>query len=252
MSMLYTVKEVAAQANVTVKTLHHYHKIGLLAPCEISEAGYRLYGTRELERLQEILFYRELDFPLEAIKELLAGEPERRELLLRQEQLLLAHQRRLEKIIATLRKSVDAIESGEPLGIGEMFRGFETEEEWREALSEQRKHLWQAYDIDVPGDGPLDVKEMNEQAAEAAAFMGGMAEALQSGLKHDGESVRHRLSRHLAYMNEHGHAISAADFAAQTRFFLQDDFHRRMLEQQQTGLAYYLAAAAEAFAADQA
>jgi DNA-binding transcriptional MerR regulator len=57
--MLYTVNEVA-----TVKTLHHYHKIGLLEPCDISDAGYRLYGNEELERLQQILFYRELDFSL--------------------------------------------------------------------------------------------------------------------------------------------------------------------------------------------
>lgn len=56
--MLYTLKEVSELSGVTIKTLHHYHKIGLLAPCEISEAGYRLYGTKELERLQQILFYR--------------------------------------------------------------------------------------------------------------------------------------------------------------------------------------------------
>ncbi|XWX60162.1 MerR family transcriptional regulator [Desulfitobacterium sp. AusDCA] len=62
--MLYTVKEVAELAGVTIKTLHHYHKIGLLLPCEITDAGYRLYGPKELERLQQILFYRELDFSL--------------------------------------------------------------------------------------------------------------------------------------------------------------------------------------------
>ncbi|GGB40658.1 hypothetical protein GCM10011409_17690 [Lentibacillus populi] len=66
--MLYTVKEMAKFANVTIKTLHHYHKIGLLYPYKVSEAGYRLYGMKELERLQQILFYRELDFPLKEIK----------------------------------------------------------------------------------------------------------------------------------------------------------------------------------------
>ncbi|MOA70124.1 hypothetical protein D3C78_1987700 [compost metagenome] len=50
-------------------------------------------------------------------------------------------------------------------------------------------------------------------------------------------------------MNKHGHNISAKDFAAQTQFFLSDDFHLKMLESQQTGLAYYLSAAAESFAA---
>ena len=53
--MLYTVKEMAELSGVTIKTLHYYHKIGLLIPHEISEAGYRLYSQAEVERLQQIL-----------------------------------------------------------------------------------------------------------------------------------------------------------------------------------------------------
>lgn len=67
---MYTVKEVSELSKVTIKTLHHYHKIGLLLPSRISDAGYRLYGMKELERLQEILFYRELEFSLDQIKEM--------------------------------------------------------------------------------------------------------------------------------------------------------------------------------------
>ncbi len=67
----YTVKEIAELTGVTIKTLHHYHKIGLLEPCKVTDAGYRLYGIKELERLQQILFYRELDFSLGDIKKLL-------------------------------------------------------------------------------------------------------------------------------------------------------------------------------------
>lgn len=97
--MLYTVKEIADLSNVTVKTLHHYHKIGLLLPCETNEAGYRLYGMKELERLQQILFYRELDFPLEKIKQLLEGEPERLSILSSRKELLLARKLRLDRLI---------------------------------------------------------------------------------------------------------------------------------------------------------
>ncbi len=68
---MYTVHEVAKLAHTTVKTLHHYHKIGLLIPEEITEAGYRLYGKKGVERLQQILFYKELDFPFKEIKRLL-------------------------------------------------------------------------------------------------------------------------------------------------------------------------------------
>lgn len=67
--MFFSVKEMAELSHITVKTLHHYHKIGLLLPAKITEAGYRLYSMEELERLQAILFYRELDFPLLKIKQ---------------------------------------------------------------------------------------------------------------------------------------------------------------------------------------
>lgn len=57
-----TVKELSNIVNVTIKTLYHYHKIGLLAPKEISEAGYRYYGADELKRLQEILFLQRIRY----------------------------------------------------------------------------------------------------------------------------------------------------------------------------------------------
>lgn len=88
--MQYTVKEVERLTGVTVKALHHYHKIGLLVPYEISDAGYRFYGENELERLQQILFYRELDFSLKDIKKAMDNEPNRLECLTQQKDLLLA------------------------------------------------------------------------------------------------------------------------------------------------------------------
>lgn len=63
----HTVGEVARLAGVSVRTLHHYDEIGLLPPSGRSESGYRLYSAADVERLRRILFYRELDFPLEEI-----------------------------------------------------------------------------------------------------------------------------------------------------------------------------------------
>ena len=60
--MSYSVGQVAALAHVTVRTLHHYDEIGLLSPSDRTEAGYRQYRETDLERLQQILFYRELGF----------------------------------------------------------------------------------------------------------------------------------------------------------------------------------------------
>ena len=67
-----TVKEVSRITGVSVRTLHHYDAIGLLKPTKITDAGYRLYDDTALERLQAILFLRELEFPLEEIRQILS------------------------------------------------------------------------------------------------------------------------------------------------------------------------------------
>ena len=66
-----TVKEVSELTGVSIRTLHHYDEIGLLKPTSVTEAGYRLYDDAALERLHTILLFRELEFPLRQIKEMM-------------------------------------------------------------------------------------------------------------------------------------------------------------------------------------
>ena len=66
-----TVKEVSHLTGVSVRTLHHYDQIGLLKPARVTEAGYRLYDDAALQRLQNILLFRQLQFPLKEIREIL-------------------------------------------------------------------------------------------------------------------------------------------------------------------------------------
>ena len=68
---MYTVKQLATLAGVTPRTLHHYDQIDLLKPESVSENGYRYYGEQSLLDLQQILFYRELGFSLESIRDVL-------------------------------------------------------------------------------------------------------------------------------------------------------------------------------------
>jgi len=241
--MLYTVKEVAGLANITIKTLYHYHKIGLLCPAEVTDAGYRLYGVKELERLQHILFYRELEFPLKEIKQILDGEADRLTILSEQKRLFTARLDRIKQLISTIDLSIQQAGKGEAMDQSSMFKGFSSSREWEDALAEQNRYLKEAYDVDLLRGEPVIAEEMNEKAEEAARFMNGMAEALRDGVKHDHEQVKTAIKRHLKFLG-----ITPGGFQTQTRFFIEDDFHRGMLENQQTGLSYYLAAAAEAFA----
>lgn len=103
-----TVQQVSKLTGVSVRTLHHYDQIGLLKPTKITEAGYRLYDDDALRKLQTILFFRELEFPLKQIGEFLnnpafdtqkALSDQIRLLELRMEQLekLISHARQIQK-----------------------------------------------------------------------------------------------------------------------------------------------------------
>lgn len=246
--MLYTVKEVKKFTGVTIKTLHHYHKIGLLFPHEINDAGYRLYGEKELERLQEILFYRELDFSLNDIKKALEDEPKRVECLVKQQELLLARKQRLDCLLNTINESIVLSKRGEIMDKSVMFQGF-NKEEWKDALSEQNEYIKDKYGYDMPEINDDQVNEMNEAAMEAQQFMNNIKDALKNNIKANDISVQETLKNHIEFLNKRGHNINAKSFVDQTKFFLEDDFHRSMLENQLTGLSYYLYTAADMYAA---
>ncbi|MFG2681826.1 MerR family transcriptional regulator [Streptomyces sp. NPDC048392] len=123
--MSYSVGQVAGFAGVTVRTLHHYDDIGLLAPGERSHAGHRRYGDADLDRLQQILFYRELGFPLDEVAALLddpAADP--RAHLRRRHELLTARIEKLRKMAAAVEHAMEARSMGINLTPEEKFEVF--------------------------------------------------------------------------------------------------------------------------------
>ena len=100
-----TVKEVSRITGVSVRTLHHYDAIGLLRPTQVTESGYRFYDDTALQRLQTIVFFRELEFPLQEIKDILdTPNFDPREALADQIHLLELRKQHLENLIAHARK----------------------------------------------------------------------------------------------------------------------------------------------------
>ncbi len=98
-----TVKEVSKLTGISVRTLHYYDEIGLFKPSEVTEAGYRLYDHKALEKLGQILVFRELDLPLADIK-LIMDNPDLdcNSVLAKQREMLCLKKQRLERIIANL------------------------------------------------------------------------------------------------------------------------------------------------------
>ena len=95
-----TVKEVSQLTEISIRTLRYYDEIGLLKPVRTKENQYRIYDNKDLEKLQEIMFFKEMDIPLETIKKLLENpELDRKEILLLQKTLLERKRNRLNGII---------------------------------------------------------------------------------------------------------------------------------------------------------
>jgi DNA-binding transcriptional MerR regulator len=122
---MYTVSEVARLTGVTVRTLHHYDAIGLFRPSGRTQSGYRQYGDADQERLQEILFYRELGFGLDAVIGLLnTPTRDRREILQEQRHLLVTRIKKLEAMVAAVDRAARANEEGRTMDKEDMFEVF--------------------------------------------------------------------------------------------------------------------------------
>ncbi|GGQ79580.1 MerR family transcriptional regulator [Kitasatospora griseola] len=136
----YTVGQLAQLAGVTVRALHHYDEIGLLSPGGRTRAGYRRYDDAELDRLQQILFYRELGFPLEEIAAILDDRSvSPTEHLRRQRELIGDRIRKLENLAAAVERAMEARTLGIQLTPEEKFEVFgkDYQEDWEDE-AEQR------------------------------------------------------------------------------------------------------------------
>lgn len=120
------VKEVADLVGISVRTLHHYDEIGLLTPSEVTDSGYRLYSNENLELLQQILFFRELDLPLKKIKEIVNDESfDSQEALAMHRRLLLEKRGRIDRMIATIDKTLRYSKGEITMTNKEKFEGFD-------------------------------------------------------------------------------------------------------------------------------
>jgi MerR family transcriptional regulator, thiopeptide resistance regulator len=134
-----TVKQLALLAGVSVRTLHYYDEIGLLKPDSIAANGYRQYGEQAVLRLQQILFYREMDMPLQAIHDLVS-RPEFDVVCTLQihRASLQERSKRLDQLINTIDKTIEHLEGKRSMNKEEYFEGW-TEEKQPEFEKEIRQ-----------------------------------------------------------------------------------------------------------------
>jgi len=123
--MEYTVLKVARMAGVSARTLRYYDEIGILKPARINSSGYRIYGKREIDILQQILFYRELGVNLESIKDIITAPSfDRIKALKEHRQKLLEKREQLDLLISNVDKTIAATEGRIVMSDKEKFEGF--------------------------------------------------------------------------------------------------------------------------------
>jgi DNA-binding transcriptional MerR regulator len=152
------VKEVADLVGISVRTLHHYDEIGLLIPDDTTRSGYRVYSDENLETLQQILFFRELGFPLKKIKEIIHNPSfDRQEALEIQHKMLLEKKNRLNKMIRTIEKTIQYSKGEIKMSNKEKFEGFDFSQN---PYEQEAREKW--------GDKAVD--EANEKVKSMSDF----------------------------------------------------------------------------------
>ncbi|MFE4521860.1 MerR family transcriptional regulator [Cytobacillus firmus] len=123
--MEYTVQKLAQLAGVSSRTLRYYDEIGILKPARTNSSGYRIYGQKEVDRLQQILFYRELGISLDQIKEIITAPAfDAADALKEHREKLLEKRKQLDLLITNVEKTIASAEGRTTMSDKEKFEGF--------------------------------------------------------------------------------------------------------------------------------
>jgi DNA-binding transcriptional MerR regulator len=240
---MYTVGEVAKLAHVSVRTLHHYDAIGLLAPSGRTDAGYRLYTDRDLERLQQVLFYRELGFALEDAQRMLdAKDYDRAKALASQRALLAERLARMQRTLALVDETIAAMERGDTMTKEAMF----------DAFADEAKAKWG--DTPEYAEAQKRTKRYSKEdwaaiRAEMEAIEAAYAEALADGASPIDARARDLAERHRRHIDRWYYPCSRAMHAALGNMYVADARFAAHYDQRREGLAQFVCDAIQANAA---
>jgi DNA-binding transcriptional MerR regulator len=242
MSDELTVGQVARLAGITVRTLHHYDELGLVVPTTRTHAGYRLYGPAQVERLQEILYFRELGFALEEIREIVARpQYDRRSVLMRQRSMLEAKAEHTMRMIDAVGAAIDASERGVTMSerdMLEVFGDFDPKQ-----YEDEARERWGGTEAYVAGHTKDDWTRLGEEAASInEAFLGLMA----AGSPPTSPEAMEVAERHRAHITKWFYECTPEIHGGLGRMYVDDPRFRENIDRAGDGLAEYMSEAMEA------
>ena len=230
-------------AGVSVRTLHHYDETGLLKPARRAESGYRYYGKAELLRLQQILFYKELDYPLTEIKQLL-DDPEFD--LIRSlnfhKAALQKRQQRMTTLLQTIEKTIVSLKKQEGMITDEeMYAGFP-----REDVPKMKEEVASRWGQDKLDSTENNIRQMSKQQWAGVKQEG---EDISLRLSHkaaDSREVQEAVQAHYQYMCQF-HAFGEEGYRGLGQMYVNDERFRAHYDQYRPGLADFLNSAIQVF-----
>ena len=239
--MKMQIKEFAELCGVSVRTLHYYDEIGLLHPSEVDEhTGYRFYDESALLRMQEVLFYRELDFSLKSIREILSSPNyDKEQALGEQKKLLILKKERLEKLIC----AIDDAMKGETIMAAFDHSEFdkyksEAKERWGSTAaykehSEKTKH----YSKD----------KWNQLQEGMNEILGEFAVCMKQGAQPGAEEVQSLVKNLRSHISEHYYTCTMEILAGLGQMYVMDERFQNNIDQHADGTAKFISEAIELY-----
>ena len=239
--MKLQIKEFAELTGVSVRTLHYYDEIGLLKPCYVDEQnGYRFYDEASLERMQEILFYRELDFPLKSIAEILASPNyDKQKALVEQKRLLTLKKDRLTRLIAALEQA----EKGEIT-----MSAFDNSEyeAARQQYEDEAKRRWgstDAYKESQAKTTGYSKEKWNDVLAGMNSVFAEFAESKKCGESADSDTAQRLVKKLQDYITANFYHCTNDILAGLGQMYVCDERFKKNIDSHGEGTAEFVAEA---------
>ncbi len=239
--MEYTIQKLAKSAGVSVRTLHYYDEVGLLCPKRNSKNDYRFYENNDLLKLQQILFFRELDFPLLEIKNILSSPSfDMRKALKDQRKLIEIKKNRLGKLIKTIDKTINSITKKTNMNNDELYGNFSKEE--AEKYAKEAKERWgntNAYKQSTERVKKMGKDGMKKVMDESSKITLEIAKNMKDGIDPKILQVQKLFERHYKWLSAF-YEPSLEIYKGLAIMYVEDPRFKKTYEDIAVGLAVYM------------
>lgn len=239
--MKLLVKDFAELCGVSVRTLHYYDEIGLLKPCQVDKfTSYRYYDENSLLRMQEILFYRELDFSLKSISEILSSpDYDKEKALQQQKKLLILKKERLERLIC----AIDS--AGKGLDIMSAFNNSEFEK-YKDEVREKWGSTDAYKDYSEKSKGYSEDK-LNALGSGIDSIMGEFSQCMNDGNTPASEKAQSLCVKLQSYITHNLYSCTKEILSGLGQMYVFDERFRKNINKHGEGTAEYISEAIKVY-----